>query len=229
MVSRLTDFASMRSAADILYNFHWVVPGEAARSAQAYARLLTPFLRARRIRAVINLRGDNPRFSWWRYEKRVCRALGIAHFDVGVNSRTLPARQTLIALVDAFDAAERPFLIKCSGGQDRTSFAAALYIIHRFGWTAFPRAQAQFARWPYLHLPKRMQRWARLFFIYAHEAAGEHPLQDWIRREYEPELFMAWLDSRGAPDSFRNLPGQGPRNWKAASAIADLPIDDRAA
>lgn len=215
----------MRSAGDVLYNFHWVVPGEAARSAQAYARLLTPFLRHRGIRTVLNLRGENPHFGWWRYEKRVCKRLGIAHVDVMVNSRTLPARQTLVALLDAFDAAERPFLVKCSGGQDRTSFASALYILHRDGWGGYARALGQFARWPYLHLPKRMQRWAKLFFVYAHETAQEWPLRAWIEHDYVPEQFMAWLDARGAPDSFRNLPGHGPRNWTASPSSGPNRID----
>ena len=40
----------MRSLSDVLYNFHWVVPGKAARSAQAYAGFLGPFLKARGIR-----------------------------------------------------------------------------------------------------------------------------------------------------------------------------------
>ena len=33
---------------DILYNFHWVVPGEAARAMQAWAGGLKPFLQAAR-------------------------------------------------------------------------------------------------------------------------------------------------------------------------------------
>ena len=58
----------MRSVPDILYNFHWVVPGEAARSAQAYAGFLGPFLSAHGIRSEIKLRGrwvddlGNPRY-----------------------------------------------------------------------------------------------------------------------------------------------------------------------
>jgi hypothetical protein len=201
----------MRSLADILYNFHWVVRGEAARSAQAYAGFLAPFLRGRGIRSVINLRGANPEFGWWRYEKAVCERLGIARFDVRINSRTLPARQTLLDLLDAFDKSKQPFLIKCSGGQDRTSFAAGIYIVDRFGWPAQVQAQQQFAGWPYLHLPKRHQRWARLFLTYAREEAGERPLRQWIAADYTPEGFMAWLDARGLQDSFRNLPGQHAR------------------
>src|ERR1700754_1490694 len=136
----------MRKLLDTLYNFHWIVPGEAARSAQAYLGLLKPFLRANRIAAVINLRGRHPKFGWWRYETQVCAALGIAHFDAMLDSKRLPLKEMLVALLDAFDAAPRPFLIKCSGGQDRTSFAAALYIVHRDGWSALDRAERQFAR-----------------------------------------------------------------------------------
>ena len=55
-------------AGDILYNFHWVVPGEAARAAQAWAGGLEPFLQKRGIRAIINLRGRNDDLSWWQNE-----------------------------------------------------------------------------------------------------------------------------------------------------------------
>ena len=56
----------MRSLGDILYNFHWVVPGEAARAAQAWAGGLRPFLKKRGIRAIINLRGRNDDLGWWQ-------------------------------------------------------------------------------------------------------------------------------------------------------------------
>lgn len=205
----------MRSPADVLYNFHWVMPGEAARSAQAYAGFLAPFLRGRGIQSVINLRGSNPDFWWWRYESEVCERLGVSRFDVSVNSRTLPARQTLLDLLDAFDKSKRPLLIKCSGGQDRTSFAAAIYIVDRLGWSAEAQAQGQFAGWPYLHWPKRLQRWARHFLPYAREESQGRPLRQWIADSYTPEGFMAWLDARGLEDSFRNLPGQLARILKS--------------
>ncbi|HEY2032803.1 MAG TPA: hypothetical protein VGH02_03880 [Rhizomicrobium sp.] len=201
----------MRSPLDVLYNFHWVRRGEMARSAQAYAGMLGHFLRRHRIRAVINLRGPNPKFFWWRYESKVCRRLGIAHYDVSVNSRTLPARELLIEILNTFDGASKPALIKCSGGQDRTSLAAALYIVHRDGWTALPDALDQFAKWPYLHFPKQHQRWLRLFLPYAAKEAAGVPLSRWIAEAYSPERFMAWLDSEGWSDTFRNLPGQPPR------------------
>ncbi len=63
----------MRDPRDILYNFHWIVPGEAARSAQAYAAVSDRSCAHHGIASMINLRGPNPDYGWWRYEKRVRR------------------------------------------------------------------------------------------------------------------------------------------------------------
>lgn len=198
---------------DVLYNFHWIAPGKAARSAQAYAGFLGPFLRKHAIRAVINLRGPNPDWGWWRYEKRVCAKNGIEHFDVMLSSKRLPTRKMLEILFDAYDAARAPVLLKCSGGQDRTSFAAALWLIHAKGWSALGEAETQFARWPYLHLPKPHQRWLKMFLEFAHEQSAGKPVSQWVRENYTPELLKAWLDQRGEGASFKGLydkPGTAP-------------------
>lgn len=195
----------MRRPRDVLYNFHWVVPGEAARAAQAWAGGLGPFLRRNGIAAMINLRGPNPKYGWWRNEKDVCAAAGIAHLDVTLDSRHLPTRALLTALFDAFDAAPKPFLAKCSGGQDRTSLASALYILHRKGWDAMDDARAQFARWPYLHLPKAQQRWLRAFVEFARDDAAGAPIARWARETYAPERLKAWLEARGQGASFKAI------------------------
>ncbi len=195
----------MRSFGELLYNFHWVEPAKAARSSQAYAGFLAPFLRAHGIAALINLRGPNPRWRWWRSEKRICARLGIEHRDVMLSSKRLPTRNMLLALLAAFDKAARPFLLKCSGGQDRTSLAAALYLVHTHGWSAFADAERQFARWPYLHMPHRRQRWLKQFLVYAREEAGTRTLRQWIAESYVPECFKTWLEARGEGDSFYGL------------------------
>ncbi|HWA89376.1 MAG TPA: hypothetical protein VG889_05035 [Rhizomicrobium sp.] len=191
----------MRTLLNILYNFHWVVAGDAARSAQPYLGLYGPFLRRNGIRSVINLRGHHPGFGWWDAEDAVCKREGIAHFDAMLDSKRLPLKEMLVALLDAFDAAPRPFLVKCSGGQDRTSFASALYLIHRGGWDAMARAEAQFARWPYLHFPKAHQRWLKAFLLYAFEQSGGRPLGEWIRARYDPQAAAQALE----PGSFAGI------------------------
>src|SRR5579863_54875 len=208
--------APPRTVGDILYNFHWVVPGEAARAMQAWAGHLKPFLKSRGIRAIINLRGRNDDLNWWKKETREAGELGIAHLDAMLDSRKLPTRDMLVTLIDSFDTAPKPFLLKCSGGQDRTSFAAALYLIHRDGWGAMDRAMAQFARLPYLHFPKSQQRWLKLFPHFAQQDSQGLPLAQWIAESYTPEKLKAWLDTNGMQASYSAIftaPTRSPRQW----------------
>jgi hypothetical protein len=206
----------MRHLGDILYNFHWVVRGECARAAQAWAGGVGPFLEKRDIKALINLRGRNDDLSWWKNETAAAQARGIAHFDAMLDSRKLPIRAMLVELIAAFDQAPRPFLLKCSGGQDRTSFAAALYLIHRNGWSAYDAAAAQYARFPYLHFPKQEQRWLRPFLDFAREDSSGAPLAGWIANAYTPEKLEAWLAGRGLADSHGGIfvgPTRSPHQW----------------
>src|SRR6201995_4047245 len=175
-----------RTTGDVLYNFHWVVPGEAARAMQAWAGGLKTFLGRRGIKAIINLRGRNDDLSWWKKETAAAQSIGVAHLDAMLDSRKLPTRAMLVTLIESFDTAPKPFLLKCSGGQDRTSFAAALYLIHRDGWQAMPAAKAQFGRFPYLPFPKTHQRCLKPFIDFAQESAGGLPLANWIRDSYTP-------------------------------------------
>jgi len=133
-----------------------------------------------------------------------------------LDSRKLPTRAMLERLIEAFDSAPRPFMLKCSGGQDRTSFASALYLIHRGGWTAMAAARAQYARFPYLHFPKKHQRWLRPFLDFAAEDAQGLPLASWIAERYTPERLKAWLEARGLSDAHGGIflvPTRSPFQW----------------
>jgi hypothetical protein len=118
-----------------------------------------------------------------------------------MDSRRLPLREMLVTLFDAFERAPKPFVVKCSGGQDRTSFASALYIVHREGWGAMERAQCQFATLPYLHFPRATQRWLKQFLPCARAQANGAPLAEWIARDYEPQTFARALE----PGSFNGI------------------------
>ena len=194
----------MRSLPQLLYNFHWFAPGEAARSAQDYAGFLGPFLAANGIKSVINLRGRHPEFRWWRRETAICRARNIAHFDAMLDSRLLPTRAMLAGLFEAFALTPLPFLIKCSGGQDRTSLAASLYILQRGG--ELGAAEAQFARFPFLHFPKRHQRWLSHLPAYVQQRGGGD-LARWARDHYDPSDLADWLRGRGLAGTYRGLYG----------------------
>jgi len=206
----------MRSLGDILYNFHWVVPGEAARMAQPWAGFYRRFLARRGIRGIVNLRGRNDDLSWWQDETAAAAALGVTHFDTMLDSRRLPTQAMLTDLMAAFAQTKRPFVVKCSGGQDRTSLALALYLIQRDGWEALPAARRQFSRWPYLHFPKAQQRWLARFLDFAAENAKDAPITEWIAQEYAPEKLEAWLAAHVMADFHGGIftaPKRSPRQW----------------
>jgi hypothetical protein len=205
MTASLLLVTDMRPLLDILYNFHWVREGEAARSSQAHFGGLTRLMRRNGLKAVINLRGENRDLSWWRYERRVCEALGARHFDTMLDSRHLPTREMLVTLLSAFEEAPRPFLIKCSGGHDRTALASALYVIHRLGWEGQPEAERQFDPGLYGHAPKKHQHWLRPFLAFAREDCRGAPLADWVRNAYDPAKLAQWLTAQGLGDSFKAI------------------------
>ncbi len=194
----------MANVLDRLYHLHWVTP-ELARSAQPYLGFYEAFLRPHGFKTLINLRGENAGSRWWQAERRTAEHLGITHIDVRLSSRNLPSRASLAALLGAFCDAGKPLLIKCSGGQDRTSLAAAMFILLRGGPPALGDAEGQFALWPYLHRPKKYQRWLRQFPAYAVSDANDLSLTDWARTRYRPENFADWLQKRGLSQSFGAL------------------------
>jgi hypothetical protein len=195
----------MRPLLDTLYNFHWVREGEAARSSQAYFGGLKGLMVRHGLTGIVNLRGENSDLSWWRYERRVCQRLGARHIDAMLDSRHLPTKAMLVGLFDAFEAAPRPFLLKCSGGHDRTAFACALWIVHRDGWGAFAAAEEQFDPQHYGHIPKRHQHWLKPFLSFAAEAADGRPVSEWVRAGYDPLRLAQWLDGHGLGDSHKGI------------------------
>jgi len=194
----------MSALLDRLYNLHWVTD-DVARSAQPYLGFYTTFLKTHGFRSLINLRGHNPRFAWWLRERQMCERLGIRHFDVKLSSRKLPPREVVADLFQAFEAAPTPILMKCSGGQDRTSLAAALYLLDKKGSDALPEAKRQFAAWPYLHLPGGQQNWLKEFPAFAAQDAGGMPLHEWARTRYDPQKLAQWFDSRGLSRSHQGI------------------------
>lgn len=92
----------------------------------------------------------------------------------------------------------------------------ALYLIQRDGWTALPGARRQFARFPYLHFPKKQQRWLARFLDFAAQEANGAPIAEWIARDYTPEKLKAWLDAHGMAGTYAGIftrPTRSPRQW----------------
>lgn len=109
-------------------NFHTVVAGELYRSGQPTPGRLRHYVQETGIRTVINLRGRNAGTAWYDAEIAESARLGVTHIDFAMSaSRQLTGLQA-DALVQLLRNAEKPILIHCEGGADRSGLAAALYL-----------------------------------------------------------------------------------------------------
>jgi protein tyrosine/serine phosphatase len=109
-------------------NFNTVVAGEFYRSGQLTAAQFANYAEKYGIKTIINLRGENTGASWYDSEINVTRRLNVAHVDFRMSARrelTATEAATLIALMKE---AEKPVLIHCQGGADRSGLASAIYL-----------------------------------------------------------------------------------------------------
>jgi protein tyrosine/serine phosphatase len=109
-------------------NFHTVIAGELYRSAQPSSAAIEENSRTHGIRTIVNLRGAKPGRRWYEEEIATSRRLGIAHVDFPMSSRRELKQSDAAKLLDILQKAQRPILIHCQAGADRTGLAAALYL-----------------------------------------------------------------------------------------------------
>ncbi len=109
------------------HNFHEVAPGVFRSNHPDHARLER--YREMGIATILSLRGA-PHMAPQRLERESCAALGLTYLAVPMSSRAAPLQSALSRLLDAFDTIGTPFLMHCKSGADRTSLAAAIYLIH---------------------------------------------------------------------------------------------------
>lgn len=109
-------------------NFHPVVPGELYRSAQPSPERLTAYQQEFGIKTIINLRGSRSGKAWYDQEVVAARRLGIAQVDYRMSSSRELTRQKAAELLEILKTAEKPILIHCQSGADRSGLVAALYV-----------------------------------------------------------------------------------------------------
>ncbi len=132
-------------------NFAAVIPGQVYRSAQMGAPGLAKTVRDNRVRTVVNLRGHHPESAWYRAERDATLGQGATQVDLALSSSEWMSRTQLRTLVDVLETCEKPALIHCWHGAERTGLASALAVLMREGST-LGDARAQFSA-RYLFVP----------------------------------------------------------------------------
>ena len=166
-------------------NFGVVEPGRVYRSAQLGAGVLSRIIRSHQIRTVLNLRGPNPETCWYRDERAAVLDSGATYVDIPLASDYWLSPEQARMLVETLETSERPLLIHCQMGAERTGLASAMATLLREGSTLH-EAERQFSPY-YLFLPTEDGRIMR-GHLRRYEAWLES--SDLVHR---PATFRRWL------------------------------------
>jgi protein tyrosine/serine phosphatase len=170
-------------------NFHRIAP-QVYRSNQPSERQLRAIHRRVGLRTILNMRGKSKN-SFYLFEDETCKKLGITLVDLPMSASEAPSRDKLERLYDLFQTMEKPVLIHCKSGADRTGLAAALYLLLIEGKTV-EEAKRQLS-FGYLHVaksPAGIQDHLLRLFQAANRATGVG-FMDWVRTDYDPAKVAA--------------------------------------
>ena len=107
--------------------FFEVDPGKLYRSPQPTGGEIEKYVKDHGIKTIINLRGESPGKAWYEEEMSAAKKFNIDVVNIAMSATRVPHRQDLLELLDAYEKAQRPILIHCLRGIDRTGEAAAIY------------------------------------------------------------------------------------------------------
>lgn len=108
-------------------NFHTVVAGQFYRSSQLSTAALEGYVRRYGLKTIINLRGAEPNRKWYQDEKQLADSLGLTMIDFGMSATKPITRDRAAALVAVLKAAQKPILVHCLDGADRTGLVSVIY------------------------------------------------------------------------------------------------------
>lgn len=164
------------------HNFSQVAPG-VYRSNQPDHRRFAAYQQMG-IRTILNLRGALDQAPF-KFEEESCRQLGLELVTVQLSARSAPQRKKLLELVGALRDLDRPMLIHCKSGADRTGLAAGLYVMVCEGATVEEAMRQLSLR--HLHIRRTATGILDHFFeVYAaRNARSPVDIVDWISDEYD--------------------------------------------
>jgi protein tyrosine phosphatase (PTP) superfamily phosphohydrolase (DUF442 family) len=165
-----------------------VIESRIYRSAQLSDEALETIIKEKGIRTIINLRGKDEDSSWYADESRMADDMNIKLFDIRLMSNELPRYRRLAAVLSLLQDSEKPLLIHCKRGADRTGLVSALALVLEKD-PPLDEVKKQFSAL-YGVLPIYRSTAPALFSLYEqwlNKTGNKHSravLLDWIRYEY---------------------------------------------
>ena len=188
-----------------LYSNMHVLPGPLYRSNQPNTGQLKKFCSTLGLKAIINLRGFNPKEGRYQLEAESCERIGVTLINVRVNSRALPSPSQIGFLKQLIEEIPLPALTHCKSGADRAGLFSALYCHFRLGQPII-EARKQL-HWKYGHfrgsktgvLDELFDSYLKYQMEIFDNQNKEDPVDfiDWIDNFYDPEVLEKNFKPRG--------------------------------
>lgn len=183
-------------------NRHTVIAGQIYRCAQPSGSDLAREVEEHGIRSIVNLRGLSPDYDWYREEARAAHRADLNQEDITLSANRLPPPSELRRLIDVLDHTERPILIHCKRGADRTGLASAIV---RLLYTDDSLATARRQLWPrYGHFEfgrtAAIDQFFKMYESWLAQQGVEHSparFRQWATTVYTPGVArseLSWLD-----------------------------------
>lgn len=174
-------------------NLGTVQVGRIFRSGQMSSHVLERVIRERGVKTVLNLRGPNPEESWYRDERSASNGAGASQVDIAMSSCQWMSRAQLREVVRVLETAERPLLIHCQWGSERTSLVSAIAELLREGST-LEEGAAQFSL-RHMFLPVKD---GKVMAGHFDQYAGWLATKGW---SHSPDRFRLWVAEGFIPRS----------------------------
>jgi protein tyrosine/serine phosphatase len=109
-------------------NFHTVIAGELYRSARPSPEEIAAWHKRYGIKTIVNLLGPHPHAEWYAKEKATAAALGIKVIDHQMSAQRDVPPDEVEQILKILSTAQRPILVHCRNGADRSGLVSAFYV-----------------------------------------------------------------------------------------------------
>jgi len=108
-------------------NFHEVIPGQLYRSAQPGTAVIDEAVERYGIKTIVNLRNEK-RGGWYAEEAAAAEKNGVTLINYPLSSAEVVSVAESEDLAEVMRTAQKPILIHCEHGANRTGLASAIYV-----------------------------------------------------------------------------------------------------